>query len=62
MPMSDLLGVAGKRLLHECNLAQVYPVRLELLRDIPPWWPGAWPWTQCQAVQPEWCPLRGAQG
>lgn len=34
VPMTDLFGVAGQRLLDECRLAEAYAVRVESLRDI----------------------------
>jgi len=34
VPMSDLFGVAGQRLLDDCRLGQAYAVRVESLRDI----------------------------
>lgn len=34
VPMSDRFGVAGQRLLHRCELADAYVVRVESLRDL----------------------------
>ena len=34
VPISDLFGVAGQRLLDDCRLGQAYAVRVESLRDI----------------------------